>query len=140
MGGKPTLADEWVAAEEARNLRVAEERARKAEEALREARAWIKEPGQPGTIVETTEESAVLSAMMLNRFDAALAALVAERDTLREALRNFRDRGLLCDLNPTRIFHPDETVASTDDWWVSYLRQADASVRRRARAALGEQP
>jgi hypothetical protein len=88
MGGKPTLADEWVAAEEARNLRVAEERARKAEEALREARAWIKEPGQPGTIVETTEESAVLSAMMLNRFDAALAALVAERDTLREALRH----------------------------------------------------
>jgi hypothetical protein len=38
MGGKPTLADEWAAAEDARNLRVAEERARRAEQSEK----WLR--------------------------------------------------------------------------------------------------
>lgn len=41
-------------------------------DALGEARAYVAEPGSPGTIIETTEESAERSAALLARIDALL--------------------------------------------------------------------
>ena len=39
---------------------------------LREARGYVEEPGEPGTVIETTEESAERSAALLARIDEAL--------------------------------------------------------------------
>jgi len=59
---------------------------------IREARAYIVEPGSPGTVIETTEESARRSADLLVRFDAALAALDAGRQTLAKENRQLQRR------------------------------------------------
>jgi hypothetical protein len=42
-------------------------------ELLRQARGYVAEPGSPGTVVETTEESAERSAALLAEIDRALA-------------------------------------------------------------------
>lgn len=56
-------------------------------------------------------------------------------DHLFEALVDFRDRGLRCDLTPTR---PIAAGVSSDEyvWWADYLRRADEQVRLRATNAL----
>lgn len=55
--------DEWVARQSHFNQLVA---------LLKEARGYVAEPGAPGTVVETTEESAIRSAALLERIDEAL--------------------------------------------------------------------
>lgn len=56
------------------------DRLEKAEAALRKARGYVEEPGEPGTVVETTEESAARSKALLAEIDAALAAPAPDKE------------------------------------------------------------
>jgi hypothetical protein len=60
-----------------------------------------------------------------------LAEVIEENRRLTEALVDFREYGLRCDLNPTMPSGSWEYGA-----WSDYLRRADANVRDRASRAL----
>lgn len=57
----------------------------------------------------------------------------AAADTHTDALRDFAENGLRCDLNPTMPLNRIEDLYLA---YVTYLERADANVRSRARAAL----
>jgi hypothetical protein len=71
--------------------------------------------------------------------DTILAYLAEQRilnpdaDAMRNALENFADHGIRCDLNPTGNFRD---VGTLYDQWTAMLRGADAYVRNLARRAL----
>jgi hypothetical protein len=73
----------------------------------------------------------------------AVDALVAERDALREALKDIAIFGTRHDTNPTRLLasmQTNELAATIDSWWLSYFQRADEQVRAIARAALKVKP
>lgn len=67
----------------------------------------------------------------------AASKLTARINKLEEALRRLSSSGTHHDLMPTRQFYPqNEQAMKVDEWWNSYLKSADKTVRDIAKEAL----